>query len=66
MSSPNQDKKSGLHNLIVISWNGPDCEQEIVRWCRDCGAVVVDLDADGRTNPGAILKMRFPSGEKCV
>lgn len=33
---------------------------EVVRWCRDCGAVVIDVDYDGRTSPGAIMPMRFP------
>ena len=35
------------HNLIEIYrhrfW-GP--EDHVVRWCRDCGAVVVDVDVD--------------------
>lgn len=34
--------------------------EEVVRWCRICGAVVVDLDMDNRTHPGYYLKMRFP------
>jgi hypothetical protein len=34
-------------------------ETNVVRWCSDCGAVVVDLDYDGRTKPGGIMKMRF-------
>jgi hypothetical protein len=25
-----------------------------------CGAVVIDVDYDGQTQPGAIMKMRFP------
>ena len=32
----------------------------VVRWCSKCGAVVVDIDCDGRTNPGAFMKMKFP------
>lgn len=34
--------------------------EEIVRWCPNCGAIVVDADVDGRTSPGRISKMRFP------
>lgn len=32
----------------------------VVRWCSKCGAIVIDVDYDGRTNPGAIMPMRFP------
>jgi hypothetical protein len=32
----------------------------VVRWCVDCGAVVVDEDYDNRTNPGVYGAMRFP------
>jgi hypothetical protein len=38
----------------------PDAEQ-VVRWCKDCGSVVIDIDADGRTvHPGGIVEMGFP------
>jgi hypothetical protein len=38
------------------------CNGEYVtRWCSNCGAIVVDLDFDGRVSPGAGMKMRFPS-----
>lgn len=46
--------------LKAIYWNGTDDEAAVVRWCPQCGAVVVDTDFDGRTNPGAIMKMKFP------
>ena len=48
------------HTLIVIYCGGPDMEQDVVRWCTICGAVVVDVDVDGRTAPGAIMKMLLP------
>jgi valyl-tRNA synthetase len=32
----------------------------VIRWCEDCGAVVVDLDCDGRTHPGDVMEMKFP------
>ncbi len=35
-------------------------EEHVVRWCRKCGAVVVDVDVDGRTHPGRVSPMRFP------
>jgi len=31
----------------------------VVRWCPDCGAVVVDLEVDGRLI-GRATKMKFP------
>ena len=53
-------------SLANIVWErilstGPDQDCTVVRWCRTCGAIVVDTDFDGRTNPGAILPMRFPA-----
>ncbi len=35
-------------------------DETVVRWCTDCGSVVIDTDYDGRTQPGAILPMRTP------
>lgn len=34
----------------------------VVRWCSNCGAVVIDEDYDGRTKPGGVMKMKFPKG----
>ncbi|KKM86045.1 hypothetical protein LCGC14_1283090, partial [marine sediment metagenome] len=35
---------------------------EVVRWCPDCGAIVIDVDVDNRIRhgPGRVMKMRFP------
>ena len=49
------------HDLQVIytadvGWN----EEHTVRWCADCGAVVVDTDSDNRVFAGRIMKMQFP------
>ena len=33
---------------------------DVVRWCQGCGAIVIDIDFDNRTNPGAVMPMRFP------
>lgn len=54
--------KKGNHDLIVIqslphAW---DESEQVVKWCRYCGAVVIDLCLDGRTSPGRIMPMRFP------
>jgi hypothetical protein len=50
------------HALQVISrvtagFPGGD---RVVRWCSDCGAIVRDMDIDGRTQPGAEMPMKFP------
>lgn len=39
-------------------------EEHVVRWCSECGAVVVDVDYDGRTAAGRIMKMKVPSNSK--
>ena len=50
-----------FHNLIkIVEYDVTTMDSKVVRWCMDCGAVVVDRDYDGRTNPAAIVKMKFP------
>lgn len=39
---------------------------EVVRWCNICGSVVVDIDFDGRTNPGQIMKLKSPEIAKIL
>jgi len=54
------------HNLIEIlradGYYG--YVDKIVRWCDKCGGVVVDTEYDCRTQPGALMKMRFPLAAK--
>lgn len=50
----------GNHDLIKIYETGNDMSSEVVRWCRICGAIVIDGDFDGRTNPGQVMKMKYP------
>lgn len=53
------DKKN--HPLIEVFRAGSDEGiQSVVRWCPDCGAVVVDDEIDGRVHAGEVMKMRFP------
>lgn len=54
---------NGNHPLIVILDGGSDENRAspVVRWCTECGAVVVDVDFDGRTHPGKIMPMKFPN-----
>ena len=47
----------GLIEIHRVSLN--DQEDEVVKWCPICGAVVVDLEVDGRAYPGRIRMMRF-------
>ena len=51
-----KDKQHPLEELY--SFSGSYDEEIVVRWCPECGAVVIDLDTDGRVNPGARMKMR--------
>lgn len=52
------------HNLKIIYNNSCVDSENVVRWCADCGAVVVDKDVDGRTHPGYVMKMKFPKYRK--
>jgi hypothetical protein len=55
------DCNKGNHNLKLITIVREDTiSADVVRWCDICGAIVIDTDYDHRTNPGAIMKMRFP------
>ena len=54
------DCRKGLHDLIEIYRRGSIYEDEVVRWCRICGAIVVDLEIDNRIYPGNILNMMTP------
>ena len=53
--------KTGMHSLIEIytRYRGQD-ETEVVRWCAECGSVVIDIDCDNRTYPGSIMQMKKP------
>ena len=53
--------KKGLHPLKVIASFRWEDEVKVVRWCPECGAVVVDMDYDGRTNPGYYKKLQYPN-----
>ena len=53
--------REGKCDLTIITTNTLAISDEVVRWCKYCGAVVVDEDYDGRTNPGFIKPMQFPT-----
>ena len=52
---------AGNHRLkkILCRNEGYD-SQYVVRWCEVCGSIVVDVDYDGRTNAGAVMRMKGP------
>jgi hypothetical protein len=50
----------GKHSLISIYSEPGDDNHAVVRWCEQCGAVVIDEDMDGRTSAGKLLSMQFP------
>lgn len=52
---------SHQHNLAVVYRSGGEGGMDVVRWCSECGAVVVDHDVDGRVYPGHVTAMRFPT-----
>lgn len=46
--------------LMVIYNHEGAASSRVIRWCPNCGAVVVDEDIDGVTKKGAYTKMMFP------
>lgn len=54
--------KTGFHPFIKIAsiTIGID-EEKVVRWCPECGAIVVDLDYDNKTKPGYYRKLQYPN-----
>ena len=58
---------TGAHDLIEVARCGYDeDEQEVIRWCSVCGAIVGDYDYDGRTQAGGGFKMMGPKVLKLV
>ena len=59
--------KGGSHELVELLRTdyGRDVNS-VVRWCKQCGAVVIDLDVDGRVAPGKKMSMEHPELSKAV
>lgn len=53
---------NGAHDLtpVMKRYGGETGVEEVVRWCRNCGGCVIDMDVDGRTDPGRSMSMMFP------
>lgn len=49
-----------LINIYSTPYLSVEDGYQIVRWCENCGAVVVDVYSDGRTYPGELMTMKFP------
>lgn len=59
--------EKGNHSLIDVLRTQTGYDEEIVaRWCQLCGAIVVDIDYDNRTNPGAVYELRATEVSKMV
>lgn len=53
---------NGKHDLarVMTKPEGSPGVEHVTRWCRNCGAIVIDVDVDGRTQPGGGSSMAFP------
>ncbi len=56
----NEKCKKGFHPFEEIMSSGTEMEGRVARWCPVCGTAVVDVDYDGRTNAGQIMRARHP------
>ena len=55
-------KHHNLEEIAKFQSNIPGGDN-VVRWCSDCGAIVIDVEIDNRIYPGKWMKMKFPKGE---
>jgi hypothetical protein len=56
--------EKGNHKLVEIhrALHDPIGDVDaVVRWCEICGAIVIDVEFDNRTQPGRIMKMKGPT-----
>jgi hypothetical protein len=59
--------KEGKHPLREVSRTSDGFVDRVVRWCPKCGAIVIDMESDGRTYPGRYLAMQLSdAGKKIV
>ncbi len=52
--------KKGNHLLEPILVSHDLIYEKVARWCSWCGAIIIDIDYDNRTDPGAIMKIKLP------
>ena len=55
----NEKCLQGLHPLKTIYTDSDGFVDTVVRWCPECGAIVIDNDVDGRVYPGKVMSMKL-------
>lgn len=50
----------GQHPLREIARTSDGFTDKVIRWCPVCGAIVIDMEVDGRVYPGRYQKMQLP------
>ena len=55
----NEKCLQGLHPLKTIYTDSDGFVDTVVRWCPECGAIVIDNDVDGRVYPGKVMPMKL-------
>jgi hypothetical protein len=55
---------AGQHPFVRIYTIGAEEHLNVVRWCPECGAIVIDVDKNGITNHGEVMKLRIPTISK--
>jgi hypothetical protein len=59
-SKNGKHKNNELEEIYSFQNDNMGHSEGVVRWCPICGAIVVDIDYDGRTLPGNLVPLRFP------
>ena len=58
------DCKKGNHQFIkILRITIGEDEEKVVRWCKKFGAIIIDLDMDGRIYPGYYMRCCLPENE---
>jgi DUF917 family protein len=52
------NKRHELKEITSSNNSGMPGVYDVVRWCVNCGAIVIDTDVDGRTRPGNVMTMQ--------
>jgi DUF917 family protein len=55
----NEKCLQGLHPLKTIYTDSDGFADVVIRWCPECGAIVIDNDVDGRAYPGKVMSMKL-------
>jgi hypothetical protein len=52
--------KKGYHDLIEVYRSDEYDHDDVVRWCRICGSIVIDREFNEKLEPGGILEIMHP------